>query len=423
MLFILFACSAQPGGKTAAVGGDDSGGGPDSVGSGNPCDTVTAPEGAYVIQGSDTRVILAECVGVTVVTAGAVNQRLGVKLTDWSGPAPVVTITDVAGHLLAVPTHLDPEVSDDIQLWQSGEVFVRIEPDRSGESSGAVSVSCTAGCEREFTRYPIVMFHGFGAAGIFGGTDYFYEIRDELEARGYLVRNPDAEPFASSEDRAEDWANNLQDLMDDGLGRRFIVLAHSQGGLDARFLISSLGWGDRIVALDMIGTPNRGTVVADVLSGTITDGVVDGRIVDAASQAFSDLYGIGNGSQSLSVAMAALTTETATSFNAENPDDTRVYYRSWAGVTCGTLEPSCQAAHGGEVVEPLLEPLYLIPWTYGLPNDGMVPSDSVPWGDFRGEVNADHADEIGQMEDATNPAFDHRAFYLDEVRALAAMGF
>ncbi len=424
-LLSLIGCADAVAVKGADVGdaADAGSESADSVGTVAPCATVSAPEGEYVPQGAGAHIALDECVGVTLVTAGAANQILAIELSDASGQAPTLTSTDVAGHVLAPTISLDGQAPVEFQLWQSGEVFLRVDPVDDAPWSGTLRVSCESACEREYTRYPIVLFHGFGAAGIFAGTDYFFQIRDVLEGQGYLVRNPDAEPFASSEDRAEDWAANLQSLIESGVGRRFNVIAHSQGGLDARYLISALGWGDRIVALDMIGTPNRGTVVADVLSGTITDGPVDQGIVDAASQAFADLYGIGNGSQSLATAMAALTTEKLTAFNAEVEDDSRVYYRSWAGVTCGALEPACQDAHGGEVVEPLLGLLYLIPWTYGLPNDGMVPTESAPWGDFRGEINADHADEIGQFEDAANPAFDHRAFYLDEARQLAAMGF
>ena len=105
------------------------------------------------------------------------------------------------------------------------------------------------------------------------------------------------------------------------------------------------------------------------------------------------------------------------------PDSPDVYYASWAGHTCGTLEWGCQDGEGGERVDSLLEPLYIIMWLQDIESDGMVPLDSAQWGDYRGEIPADHLDEIGQFQDTDNAAFDHVAFYHDEVRRLAAMGF
>jgi triacylglycerol lipase len=384
-----------------------------------PCTEVVAPEGDFIAQGSSIPLQLSNCQGVTLVTAGAVNQTLALS---WTGEGtPTVEVYDVAAQLLSTQTVFSSPIF--FQIWQSGEVFITIKPEDTATVSGSLQVSCTAECDREFTRYPIIFLHGMGGAGIFNGVDYFYQVRDMLEGKGYLVRNPSTEPFASTEERAEILEATLQEYIDSGVCRRFILVGHSQGGLDARALISSRSWGDRIVALDMISTPNRGSAVADVLTGTIEDGIVDAGMVDAGTAAFAAIFGIGTDEQSLTEAMGALTTESLESFNAVNLDDSRVYYRSWAGHSCGRLEPDCQEEHGGEVIELLMEPLYVILWAYGLANDGLVPVESAPWGDFQGELNADHLDEIGHFEDVDNPAFDHLDFYLSEIRTLAGMGF
>jgi triacylglycerol esterase/lipase EstA (alpha/beta hydrolase family) len=55
-------------------------------------------------------------------------------------------------------------------------------------------------------------------------------------------------------------------------------------------------------------------------------------------------------------------------------------------------------------------------------NDGMVPTKSAHWGDFRGEIPADHFDEVGQLFGITSPNFDHRDFYLGRARDLASEG-
>ena len=109
-------------------------------------------------------------------------------------------------------------------------------------------------------------------------------------------------------------------------------------------------------------------------------------------------------------------------FNAQILDVEGVYYSSWAGHSCGALDLPCQAAHQGEVVESVFGPtLTFLNQTDG-PSDGLVPVQSAKWGEYMGEVAADHMDEVGQIADVFNPAFDHRAFYLAEIRRLATLG-
>lgn len=397
---------------------DDDPAGDSAAHGAEPCAGVVFPgPETFVPLGQGAEGLASSCAAARMVSAGAVDMTVEARVSVEGGPVEV-TVTDPAGHALA------PAGTGSVrfQLWQSGEFFVDVVP-VTDDTSARVSLACVDGCDRAFTRYPIVMMHGLGGAGVFNGVDYFYEVRDDLEARGYLVRNPSVEAFAASEDRAASWAEVLEGYLDDGLGRKFILLAHSQGGLDARYLVSTLGWADRVAAVNMVATPNRGTEVADVLSGTIESGTVDPALVDLGSAAFAALYGLADGEASLSAQMAFLTTQNIAEFNEQNPDDPGVYYASWAGLTCGSLEPTCQAERGGESVELLLEPLYLIMWAQDLDNDGMVPRYSAEWGDFQGEIFADHADEIGQFEDEDNPAFDHRAFYLAEVERLASLGF
>ena len=44
---------------------------------------------------------------------------------------------------------------------------------------------------------------------------------------------------------------------------RVVIIAHSMGGLDARYMISRLGMDDRVTALVTITTPHRGSPYAD----------------------------------------------------------------------------------------------------------------------------------------------------------------
>lgn len=388
---------------------DDSGQAEASDDPATACVNPTFVETDFVPQGAPYSTTLRGCQGVRLVSAGAVNSRLSVGIEG----AATVALSDIAGR------ELGPSPA---QLMQSGEFFLDLMPETMADTPVSLEISCVEGCDRAYTRYPILFMHGFAAAGMFAGTDYFYDVRDTLEAQGYLVRNPTVSPFSYSQDRAAEWAALIDEYRAEGVGRKFNLIAHSQGGLDARYLVGGLGYGDRVASIDMIGTPNQGTIIADVLGGTITDGYVDPAIVDAGAAIFATLYGMANDG-SLAGAIDALTTAQVAALNAESPDDSRVYYSSWAGVSCLNLDAVCRAERGDETIEFAMEPLYLIAYAYGLANDGMVPVESAPWGEYMGELDADHADEIGAFSDENNPAFDHLAFYLAEAERLAGLGF
>jgi hypothetical protein len=107
-------------------------------------------------------------------------------------------------------------------------------------------------------------------------------------------------------------------------------------------------------------------------------------------------------------------------FNPQNPDDPRVQYISYTGRTCDALDfldpkNDCQ---------DLVDPLIGWSWTSSSiargPNDGLVTVDSAKWGDYRGEMIADHIDEVGQILGITDPKFDHLEFYRARARELAA---
>lgn len=378
-------------------------------------------EGAFLARDAVITGWRPECEGVAHATAGARASTLEVRLVDWdAGPARVV-VTDLLGDPLADDI-LDEGGSVEVTLPRSGEVLVALAPKDPDEPANAyaLSVSCVAGCDAEYTRYPVVLLHGAAPDDYYGLVDYFHGVHGDLEGLGFHVETPAVDPFASTEARAAQWTKHLDDLVADGVGRRFNLVAHSQGGLDARFLVSRLGQADRVASVVTIATPHRGSAVADVAAGLIDLSPVADDLVDAAADGLAALLGLPP--QDALGAVATLNTAAMAEFNAQTPDAPCVYYASWAGHSCGILEPSCIAEQGGEVVTPFLGATYTLLWLTDGPNDGMVPVASAVWGDFRGEIPADHLDEVGQIVGLTSPAFDHEAFYRDEARRLAARG-
>lgn len=307
------------------------------------------------------------------------------RRTDLAGdpPPPALAQTDFAGEA--------GELSVSFEAHNAGEQVVVIERDDiAAGGEYAVRAVCREGCGQETTRYPVVLVHGYaGTESYFGLLDYFYDIHDPLEDRGYDIYTPTTDPIALSTRRAEQLAEQLDTILRDTGAAKVNLIAHSQGGLDARLLISSMGYDDRVASLTTIATPHLG--VPAVLFEFVT------------VQSFSP--------------------EVMEAFNRDNPDMEGVRYWSWSARSCSRLDFSCQREENGEVIEPLIIAPFAILSRFGA-NDGIVPTDSMIWGTHLGRLSADHFDQIGQVADwvRSGDPFDHRAFYLEEVRRLAAAG-
>src|SRR5467141_4710144 len=112
-------------------------------------------------------------------------------------------------------------------------------------------------------RLPVVLAHGFlGFDEIELGRSkhlYFRGIGTHLEKLGAQVYSPRVPPASSISARAQ----RLADLIRAVPEPRVNIVAHSMGGLDARYAISRLGLADKVASLVTIGAPHLGTPLAD----------------------------------------------------------------------------------------------------------------------------------------------------------------
>lgn len=222
-------------------------------------------------------------------------------------------------------------------------------------------------------------------AGLFR-HHYFRGIVDALTARGLRIYRPRLPAAASVPERAQALAAFVRGLPEE----RVNVIAHSMGGLDARFAIAHLGLGDKVAALVTVATPHQGTPVA-VLAG---QGPMR-PLRRLARRLGLDTAGV-----------EWLTPEAVARFNREVPADPRVTYFS-------------VVANAGKLWRaPWLLPTWLYLRARGDHGDGMVPLDSQRFGEVLFELDADHFGQIGWSFTG-----DAAAPYLRIVDALAARGF
>jgi len=386
---------------------------------------VASEERDFLAQDATVEGTRPWCSALEHAVAGAAGSTLRVELTAWDGTSAArLEVRDLLGTPVATTEDAVPGATVDFALDRSGEYLVRIEPmDATADAHDyGLTLSCVEGCDLLYTRHPIVLMHGMGGTDTFLDLlDYFYEVPQELTGLGYSVHYFAVEPYDPIVSRAAEWVVHLDDLVAGGQGRRFNLIGHSQGGLDARYLIWEHAYATRVASLTTISSPHRGSPMADVVTGAVDLSPFDGAIIDAALTALSYLMGMGE--QEAAEAMADISTEGMAEFNDLYPDHPDVPYYSWAGHSCGILEPQCILDHNGEIVNVLLGPTYTLIWAFGYANDGMVPVESAEWGQFLGELPADHMDEVGHIADEINLSFDHLEFYRGEAARLAAAGY
>jgi triacylglycerol esterase/lipase EstA (alpha/beta hydrolase family) len=279
----------------------------------------------------------------------------------------------------------------------------------------------------EKSAYPIILVHGMGGFENLGPIEYYFGVPKLLRKAGYSVHVSVTDPWNSSENRAQQLAVFVDQVLACTCAEKVNLIGHSQGGIDIRYMISGMGYGDRVSSATTIAAPHHGTEVADALLG-----LVDGPAKDLLSMFVSIFTGIIYGQSELDPNLAAALHSCSTAgmkaFNEAHPDDPNVAYFSFAGLT-GVLskgDPECNDGElpkpkHGDIVAPELVPSYAFLGGSKIPNDGLVRVTSTKWGRFRGCIAADHLDEVGQLAGIVD-SFDYNAFYLDHAAFLAGEG-
>ncbi|KAI0395462.1 putative triacylglycerol lipase [Xylariaceae sp. FL0594] len=266
----------------------------------------------------------------------------------------------------------------------------------------------------ETPRLPIVLAHGLlGFAelsltpGWLPALQYWRGIKEALKANGVHVITTTVPPSASIEQRAEKLARGIAAAAD---GREVNIVAHSMGGLDARYMISHLRPANVAVrSLVTVASPHHGSSFADFLLGKIgTDRL-------PAIYKFIERTGMETG------AFEQLTTTyLANDFNPKTPDDPAVRYYSY-GAMMDRPPLFSPFRHSHRVVSRLEGP-----------NDGLVSVASAQWGSYKGTlVGVSHLDLINWTNrlrwillglTGRKPRFNAIAFYLAIADMLAKEG-
>ena len=296
------------------------------------------------------------------------------------------------------------------------------------------------------TRYPVILAHGimgFRAIQV-GGVNvgnYFRGVEPYLRERGLTFACTNVGMTNAVEERARLLKAQIDTYFPD---QKVNIIAHSLGGLDSRQMLTHLGMGSRVASLTTVGTPHRGTWVADWTVRYVGQDMGVERLLHSLGVPLD--------------AFVNLQTSWCAAFNQRTPDVPGVRYFSYGGTQPWyeitppfipftwliKIKEKTLAGEDLDVAQVALlrttdwgrdllkfaqaerarlaltpaDPADAAAWrAYHGANDGLVPLRSTPWGEHHEVIGMDHLDQIGWLTTMDTPQL-----YEDIVQGLIDKG-
>ncbi|WP_416326492.1 esterase/lipase family protein [[Eubacterium] hominis] len=261
------------------------------------------------------------------------------------------------------------------------------------------------------TKYPLLLLHGVGFRDL-KYVNYWGRIPKELVRNGAIIYYGNQEAFATVKDNAKDIKKRIYEICEEQHCDKVNIIAHSKGGLDARYTISKEHMGNHVASLTTISTPHHGCKFVDVLIRVVPDTWYH-ALAKVFDQAFLKM---GDTNPDFYTATHQFSTVWAKQFNQEVQNDTNVYYQSYMSL----MHHACSHL--------LLTIPYLFIRFVDGNNDGLVSEESAKWGRFRKTFTNTRFKGIshGNIIDLTRedyPGFNVIETYVEIVKDLKDMGY
>lgn len=260
------------------------------------------------------------------------------------------------------------------------------------------------------TRYPLVMVHGVGFRDL-KYFNYWGRIPRELMRYGARVYYGHQQAWGTVEANAAAIRDTIRQIQRDTGCQKVNIIAHSKGGLDARYLITQLDMADSVASLTTISTPHYGSELLNILC-RLPDRIY--RFITARLD--WTFRKMGDRQPDAYTASRQLSPAFCARFNESTPDRPQVFYQSYATAMKGFFSDF----------------LLCIPWLLLRPlggeNDGLVCVPSARWGQFRGVLRGRYRRGISHGDIIDLKRQDYRGFdvieiYLGIVQKLKEQGF
>jgi len=261
------------------------------------------------------------------------------------------------------------------------------------------------------SRYPLLMVHGV----FFRDWKYFNywgRIPKELTDNGAQIFYGNHNSALPVEQAGQELKTRIEEIMRETSSEKVNIIAHSKGGLDARYAISCLGMDAHVASLTTVNTPHRGTPIA----GKLLD-LAPEKLAQAIGRQYGKLFAkLGDDNCDFMGSVNGLTAEECDRLNQIMPDRAGVLYQSVGSQMDAASSAGPPLNAGYAIIKPL-----------GGDNDGLVCTDSMAWGNCLEILRPQHKKGIshGDMIDLTRkniPGFDVCEFYVRLVNELREKG-
>ena len=261
------------------------------------------------------------------------------------------------------------------------------------------------------TKYPVVMVHGIFFRD-WQFLNYWGRIPKELKRNGAIVYYGHQQSSLSVAESAGELKEEVLRILENTGASKVNIVAHSKGGLDARYAISKLGMEDYVASLTTINTPHRGCEFVDRILQKMPK-----CLINFVARRYNGIFkALGDKEPDFLAGVRDLTAASCKIFNETVPDSKKVYYQS----IMSRMRNMRSAGFP-------LNFSYLLARMYDGQNDGLVGVDSAVWGNFMGVISAGYKGiSHGDMIDLTHKnikGFDVNEFYVQLFMGLAGKGF
>lgn len=267
-------------------------------------------------------------------------------------------------------------------------------------------------------KYPLLMVHGMGFRDR-KHLCYWGRVPKRLESLGARVFFGHQDSVGSVESNADIIARSLDEVLAQTGAEKVNILAHSKGGLEARYLINH-GYADKVASVTTIDTPHHGSKTVDFLMKA-----PKWMVKTAAWGTDVWMKILGDKNPDSYDCFDLFTTKTAEQFNIDNPAPDDIYCQSYAFKCKGSFS------------DPVFCITYPVVRKFDGDNDGMVSVASATWENFKGVHTTpsyrgvSHADVVDyrrmrftkRVATSEDEVTDITNFYVDIVKELKEMGY
>jgi triacylglycerol lipase len=258
----------------------------------------------------------------------------------------------------------------------------------------------------EPTKYPVVLVHGMMVKD-FSLWPAFRGITDFLRKQNITVYTSNQDGLGTIANNAAQLREEIEAILAKEGCDKVNLIAHSKGGVDARYMISRLDMADKVASLTTLSTPHHGSGLSAKLlqmPGFLA------RTISFFTNTFYRL--LGDHQPDILRLGQELTKDAMEAFNTSVPNAPSVYYQSF----------SSTAPHKKAFLRFI--PYQISRYCEQDDTDGMVAVKSSQWGNYRGSISSelDHFKMVG-VYGTKKKLTGVGLFYLHIIQELRNLGF